>query len=152
MWWTRAHERKKYFFVTFIFSEGFFLNICALFQYIGYWINSQNVHTLACQKPLPHVPFYLFLKSSKAFGVSVNSLNMNEIWRRSLFSALNTFSKLIYPADIYLFKVNNSNTRTMSEICWKLTIETPERRHWSRCCSFISKFEQISYIVLVFLL
>ena len=33
-----------------------------------------------------------------------------------------------YPASIYLFKVNNGNTRTMCEICTKLTIKTPERR------------------------
>ena len=31
-----SRKKKVYFFVTFIFSEGFFLNICALFQYIGY--------------------------------------------------------------------------------------------------------------------
>ena len=29
---------------------------------------------------------------------------------------------------IYLFKVNNGNTKTMCEICSKLTIKTPERR------------------------
>ena len=33
-----------------------------------------------------------------------------------------------YPAGIYLFKANNRNTRTMCEICSKLTIKTPERR------------------------
>ena len=33
------------------------------------------------------------------------------------------------PVDIYLLKVNNRNTRTRSEICSKLTIKTPERRH-----------------------
>ena len=32
-------------------------------------------------------------------------------------------------ADIYLLKVNNENTRTMCEICSKLTIKAPERRH-----------------------
>ena len=36
----------------------------------------------------------------------------------------------IYPAGIYLLKVNNRNTRTRFEICSKLTIKTPERRHW----------------------
>ena len=30
-------------------------------------------------------------------------------------------------ADIYLFKVNNVNTRTMCEICSNFTIKTPER-------------------------
>ena len=34
------------------------------------------------------------------------------------------------PARNYMFKVNNRNTRTMCEICSKLTKKTPERRHW----------------------
>ena len=33
------------------------------------------------------------------------------------------------PAGIYLLKVNNRNTRTRCEICSKVTIKTPERRH-----------------------
>ena len=33
-----------------------------------------------------------------------------------------------FPAGIYMLKVNNRNTRTKCEICWKLTIKTPERR------------------------
>ena len=34
------------------------------------------------------------------------------------------------PPGTYLLKVNNKNTRTRYEICSKLTIKTPERRHW----------------------
>ena len=34
-----------------------------------------------------------------------------------------------YTANIFMFKVNNRNTRKKSEICSKFTIETPERRH-----------------------
>ena len=30
------------------------------------------------------------------------------------------------PANIYLFKINNRNTRKRSEICSKLTIKTPD--------------------------
>ena len=60
---------------------------------------------------------------------------------------------------IYLFKVNNGNTRTMCEICSKLTIKTPERRHRHRfwclycelwtdithcSCVFIVDFEQVN--------
>ena len=56
------------------------------------------------------------------------------------------------PAGIYLLKVNNRNTRTRCEICSKLTINTPERRHWRRSGVFIVNFEHISYLVLVFLL
>ena len=33
------------------------------------------------------------------------------------------------PAGNYMFKVNHRNTRTRCEICSKLTIKTPERRH-----------------------
>ena len=43
------------------------------------------------------------------------------------------------PDDIYLFKVNNRNTRTRCEICSKLTIKTPERRSGV----FIVNFENI---------
>ena len=53
-------------------------------------------------------------------------------------------------ADIYLLKINNRNTRC--EICLKLTIKTPERRHWRRLGIFIVNFEHISHLVLVFLL
>ena len=31
----------------------------------------------------------------------------------------------MYPANIYLFKVSNKNTRKTCEICSKLTIKTP---------------------------
>ena len=34
-----------------------------------------------------------------------------------------------FPANIYLFNVNNRNTRKRSEICSKLTKKTPERPH-----------------------
>ena len=47
------------------------------------------------------------------------------------------------PAGIYLFKVNNRNTRTRCEICSKLTINTPQRRQWRRSGVFIVNFEHI---------
>ena len=40
----------------------------------------------------------------------------------------------------------------MCEICLKLTITTPEQRQWCLSGVFIVNFEQISNIVLVFLL
>ena len=36
----------------------------------------------------------------------------------------------MFPAGIYFFKVNSENTRTVSKICSKLAIKTPERRLW----------------------
>ena len=56
------------------------------------------------------------------------------------------------PAGNYMFKVNNRNTRTMWELCSKLTIKAPERRQWRRSGVFIVNFEHISHLVLVFLL
>ena len=48
--------------------------------------------------------------------------------------------KLIYPAGIYLFKVYHGNSRTMSKICSKFTIKTPERCHWTFCDYMIWKW------------
>ena len=47
---------------------------------------------------------------------------------------VNTFELMImvvklFQANIYLFKVNNRNPGKSCEICSKLTIMTPERRH-----------------------
>ena len=55
----------------------------------------------------------------------------------------------IIPGSIYLFKFNNRNSRTRYEICSKLTIKTPERRHW-RCCLYVN-FKYIVLLLLVFL-
>ena len=40
---------------------------------------------------------------------------------------------MFYPGRIYLLKVNNGNTRALSETCSKLTMKSSERRQW--CCS-----------------
>ena len=45
-----------------------------------------------------------------------------------------------FPADIYLLKVKNRNTRTRCEICSKLTMKTPRRRQWRRSGVFIVNF------------
>ena len=54
-------------------------------------------------------------------------------------------------ASIYFFRVSHGNSRARCELCSKLTIKTPERRHWCRSGFFIVKFEQIFHIVLVLL-
>ena len=60
--------------------------------------------------------------------------------------------RIFYSANIYLFKVNNRNTRKRCEIFSKFTIKTPERRQRLRSGVFIVNFENISHIFLVFLL
>ena len=47
------------------------------------------------------------------------------------------------PADYYMFKVNNKDTRARCTICSELTIKTPERSHWRRSGVFIVNFERI---------
>ena len=56
-----------------------------------------------------------------------------------------------YLANIYLFKVNNRNTRKRCEIFSKLTIKTLERPQRCRSGVFIVNFENISHLFLVFL-
>ena len=57
---------------------------------------------------------------------------------------------LTFLASMYLFKVSNTHTRKMCEICSELTIKTPEWRQWRRSSVFIVNFEQISHVVMVF--
>ena len=57
-----------------------------------------------------------------------------------------------YPANIYLLKVNNINTRKRWQMCSKLIIWTPEQRQLRRFGAFIVNFEHISQFFLVFLL
>ena len=62
------------------------------------------------------------------------------------------FLKMLIPTNIYLFKVNNGNFGKLCEICSKLTMKTPERRHWLRSGVFIVNFGHISHLFLIFLL
>ena len=39
------------------------------------------------------------------------------------------FDNALIPAGSYMFKVNNRNTSAKCEICSKLTIKIPKRRH-----------------------
>ena len=78
--------------------------------------------------------------------------SQNVIYYMSQLSETCNYKISSYPIDIYMFKVNNRHTRTRCEICSKLTIKTPERRHWRHSGVFIVNFEHISHFVLVFLL
>ena len=58
-------------------------------------------------------------------------------------------TRILNPVNKHMFKVNNTNIR---EICSRLTIKIPERRHWRRSGGFIVKFEYISHFFLVCLM
>ena len=71
--WVGAHQReKKAFLVPLILSERILFNIYVLSKCIVYWIHFQKIHTLKDNKTLIHALFYLFLKSLKAFSVSLS--------------------------------------------------------------------------------
>ena len=74
-------------------------------------------------------------------------------FRKNIFlNLLTKLCKSIFPANIYLFKVSNRSTRTMCEICSKLTIKMlAEPRKWRRSGGFTVNFEHISHGFLVFL-
>ena len=57
----------------------------------------------------------------------------------------------LYPANIYLFKVNHRNTRKRCKICSKLIIKTLQQPQEGRSGVFID-FELTSHLFLVFLL
>ena len=52
---------------------------------------------------------------------------------------------VLYPDGIYLFKVNNGNTRVICEICPKLTIKTPKRRQWRLALNFNTFMKDLYY-------
>ena len=54
------------------------------------------------------------------------------------------------PENLYLFKVNKRITRKKWEICLKLTINTPERRHWCWSGVFIVNFELIPQLLYLY--
>ena len=57
-----------------------------------------------------------------------------------------------YPANVYLFKVKNKNTRKSREIRSKLTLETPKWRQRHCFLVLIVNFEYISHLCLLFVL
>ena len=56
------------------------------------------------------------------------------------------------PTNIYLFSFNNEITRKWCEICSKLTIKTPERRHCRHSGVSTVNFEHLSHLFLAYLL
>ena len=75
-------------------------------------------------------------KDSLTFKVKYKSARLKR-WICSKFSAI-------------FFKFDNENTKTLCEICSKVTTKTTDRRQWPRSGVLIVNFEQISPNVLVF--
>ena len=69
-------------------------------------------------------------------------------------SSKSDYAKVVYsqiiPKNIYLFKVENTNTIKRCEICSKLITKTPERRQWRRSAVFTVNFEYFSHLFPLF--
>ena len=68
-------------------------------------------------------------------AIAVNTFIPNHVYlspntERSPLPLQMQLSRRPNPVDNYIFKVNVRNARTRCEICSKLTIKTPERRHF----------------------
>ena len=101
----------------------------------------------------------LYIYGAASFYVNSEKSFLWLYYPSSLFSELilkNEIKKITLdksnPVGIYLLKVINRNTGTRCKTCSKLTIKTPEQRHWRRSGVFIENFEHISYLAVVFLL
>ena len=70
-------KKKDCIFCTVYFVQRRFFNIGVLSQCIVYWVHFQNIVTFTFTKTWFHTLFCLFLKSPKAFGVSLRELNMS---------------------------------------------------------------------------
>ena len=80
-----------------------------------------------------------------AFSVFIPDLEpIFNRWEGLTYSLINQSS-----AGNHMFKVNNRN-RTRCELCLKLTIKIPERRHWRPSGVCIVNFEHVSHFFLMF--
>ena len=83
---------------------------------------------------LPQQDLTMFIKPAlvQVIAKTNNALVSNNTWRTHFMLILCFYNSWRHqkfsPANIYLFKVNNRNTRTNWEIYLKLRIKTPERR------------------------
>ena len=93
----------------------------------------------------------LFVTSNQIFASRKLNLSLTNSIYLVFFFSRNT-KKTHTPIGIYMFKVNNRNTRTRCEIWSQLTIKTPEQCQCRRSGAFNVNLEHISHHVLAFLL
>ena len=123
----------------------------ASFWYLNYWLwiyfsfEQVNASWVRVTESTFHSPWNLLI--TRLANVKVPQQSIESNWSES-FRLL----KDIHPANIYLLKVNNRNTRKRSEICSKLTIKTLERRQWHLFLVFLLMTLSISWVTISMLL
>ena len=119
------------------FIEDFFSKCDQIRRNLGIW---------------PHLLTESLMENFIFCAVVILSISWSDFVCKWLPIQIKIFKNMLYPANIYLLKVNNRNTRKRWEIWSKLTIKTPEGRHWPRFSVFIVNFEHFSNLFLLFLL
>ena len=138
---------KNSFFVEHLTVHYTFSKFYVMTEFSGrLWVQNWHYSYFLCHCfGFLHACFHIEVFSKCNFRSSTTlivSSPSNLLWK------LWTWVFLIFPAGIYLLKVNDRNTRIKCEICSKLTIKILERR---RSSIFIVNFEHISHFILVFL-
>ena len=84
----------------------------------------------------------LFQNREKCFTIEKYFVARAE---KSILNSM-TLNSMNLRANIYLFKVNNWNTKKRCEICSKSMIKTAEWRQWHHSYIFIVNFEHIPHL------
>ena len=90
-----------------------------------------------------------YLEIRQKGGYSIYHVRIYNLWFSFQYTFSNQWWLGVFPVGISLLKVNYRNTRTVSEICSKLTIKTVERRQLDRSGVFVVNYKQISHIILM---
>ena len=100
---------------------------------------------------MTNVVFSFFMViTQQIYRIFVNIKSILFQYKMSYYANV-AFCNVCFP-QLCQLKVNNRNSRTMFEICSKLTIKTTEWSHWCRSGVFFVNSKQISHICFVLLL
>ena len=125
VWWFAACERKKRAcFVPFILSEGYFFNICVLSQSVVPEYTFRNIHTFPYQRTWLHTLFCFFLKSSKAFSISLKRDSNTGAGVQLYYKETLT---QVFSCEIWEF----FRTPILKNICERLLLKVHERQRKS---------------------
>ena len=103
-----------------IYSRHYHTFLSHLSQFVGNFLQQRRI-----QNPVEHLRLRFLLTAINYFAKS----SILDVPLGSEYPSGVQELQTKKAAGIYLLKVNNRKTRKISEICSKLTIKTPERRH-----------------------
>ena len=111
-----------------------------------------TVHTIVQFKMIA-ILFIIYHKKINSFSYGITSLSWNFILKNypddkryfHFLCLLKLKAGSIIPSKCNMLKDSNRNNNNKCENLSKLTIVTPEQRHWCRFGVFIANFEHISH-------